>query len=85
MLHGKNDTIIDSKHSKVLYEKCASWTKLVLFDNMAHNSFDLKTCLVEPTLTYLKSLYLKDNKVQLENRKLHFLSKIFCKKIEFEI
>ena len=56
LLHGKNDKLINSRHSEKLYNLAKSKAKLVVFDDMPHNKFNFTECVIEPVLNFMQAL-----------------------------
>lgn len=56
LVHGKNDELINFRHSEQLYALAKSKAKLVIYDEMPHNKFNFFDCVIEPTIKYLEAL-----------------------------
>lgn len=67
-LHGKDDNIVKCRHSEELYKLTRSKAKLILFDNMKHNSFIFRDCVLKPMQEQLDYLEI-DPKSSIELRR----------------
>ena len=67
-IHGEKDDFIYIHHSEELLKKVKKFSNCKIYDiqknkNMSHNDFDVKTDIIEPI-----SLFLKNNKLILNNK-----------------
>ena len=56
LLHGKQDKLIEVRHSEELYKLARSKAKIIVFESMTHNEFNFHSCVVQPMMDYLKTL-----------------------------
>jgi fermentation-respiration switch protein FrsA (DUF1100 family) len=81
IIHGKNDEIIKSSHAETLYELATSKSKIVLFDDMSHNSFHFYDCVLNPLKDYLKKLNSRTKIIPSNENIQDIFKDIFSKKI----
>lgn len=81
ILHGRNDTLIKPYHAERLFELAESQAKILLFDDMPHNGFDLIDCLISPLVAFIH-LINKRGKTEVSPDSLQSaLATLFSKRI----
>lgn len=81
ILHGRNDTIIRPYHAERLFELTESRAKILLFDDMPHNGFDLLDCLISPLTAHIHSINRKGKKEVSPDSLQSVLSSMFSKRM----
>ena len=72
LVHGRNDEITPAKHSEMLYEKCKSKSKIIIFDDMPHNNFDFLVCVIAPIKDFQRTLQKSGSKSSRRPRVVSF-------------
>ncbi len=81
ILHGKNDQIIRYQHAECLYDLAVCKAKILLFDDMSHNSFNFWECFLNPTKRFLDETNRRVAKPVSKECQLKMVRSMFTQRI----
>ncbi|CAD8122649.1 unnamed protein product [Paramecium sonneborni] len=55
-IHGKDDSLVNYKHSIELMKECQGYVQLQLLDGMNHNQFSVQTHIIQPIQQFLMKI-----------------------------